>query len=716
MHIELWKIAVAAGLVVFSFIVYRRTFPPVSPLKRGLLLGFRIAAFILLGLLLINPVLVSTRVETKKPIILVLLDYSKSMGIRDAAGKMRIEAAADALGRLRDALRGNPRVEIETIPFAGTLAASPVPADTEIAADGEGTDVWGALEAAQRKYRSSNVAAIVLLTDGRITRGMMTSGEDIMVPVYTIGFGDTLEGADIVVEEVIHDRIAYKGTTVAIEAVISAAGFRGKSFEVRLLEAGMLKDRAVCAVRRDSEVISVSLSYVPEREGEHKLTVEVLPVAGERQKENNLEQFRIDVLKDKIRILYIDQFPDWNMTFVRNFVQRAKRLEIAEVTWMPNKGFTVDRGSRPWVFPSNAGGLAGYDLVIVSDDAGLFDTRHNVEALMSYVRGGGAILFLADENSPLARAAAFELLQPLLPVHGIGRPRVEYGERSVRLSPEAVDDPAASMLPEDGGLEALPPLTGRIAEVAPTAGARVPLLLDDGGKRLPFLAIGRQGEGLTSVILGFPLWRWQLAGEEGQRVYESFFGGLVQYLAEGAKSPGLALDANRTVYRTGDRIALVACIGERRLPEGVRGEIRKKGSGGDVPVSTTVFEPDPRRKGCYRAELEPLSPGEYLVTASEVMKAGGGLTGATSFSVVPISVEFLKASRDAALLAQIAQATGGTYLEGSQLPGLASRLRFKEQHIERRDVRELRGNIVLFIGIVGFLAAEWILRKAWGLV
>jgi hypothetical protein len=716
MHIELWRMAVVAALLVFSFIVYRRTFPPVSPFKRVLLLVLRIAAFLLLGLLLINPVLVSTRIERKKPIILVLLDYSRSMGTRDVAGKTRIEAAAGALGGLRRAQSRDRRLEIETIPFAGTLAASTAPADTAIAADGEGTDVWGALEAAQRRYRSSNVAAIVLLTDGRITRGMMTSGEDIMVPVYTIGFGDTLEGADIAVDEVIHDRIAYKGTKVSIEVVISAAGFRGKSFEVRLLDGGTLKDSAVLAVQRDSEIITASLSYVPEQEGEHKLTVEVPPVAGERQNENNLEQFRIDVLKDKIRILYIDQFPDWNMTFARNFVQRTKRLEIEEVTWMPNRGFTIDPGSRSWVFPSNAGGLAGYDLVIVSDDAKLFDVKQNVEAVMSYVRGGGAMLFLADENSPLARANAFELLQPLLPVRGMGRPRVEYGESSVRLSTDAVDDPASSMLAEDNGLEALPPLTGRIAEIAPTSGARVPLLLDGGKMDLPFLATGPQGEGLTSVILGFPLWRWKLAGEEGRRIYESFFGGLVQYLAEGAKTPGLALDADRTVYRTGDRIALSACIGQRRLPEGVNGEIRKKGSGGDIPVRTTIFEPDPRRKGCYRAELEPLPPGEYLVNASEVTRAGGGLTGATSFSVVPISVEFLKTARDASFLAQIAAATGGAYLEGSQLPDLVNRLRFKERLVELRDVRELRGSILIFIGIVVLLAAEWILRKAWGLV
>ena len=129
-----------------------------------------------------------------------------------------------------------------------------------------------------------------------------------------------------------------------------------------------------------------------------------------------------------------------------------------------------------------------------------------------------------------------------------------------------------------------------------------------------------------------------------------------------------------------------------------------------------MFEPDPRRNGCYRAELEPLSPGEYVAAASEVTRVGGGLTGATSFSVVPTSVEFLRTSRDAAFLAGIAEATGGAYLDATGLAGLPSRLRYTEQAVERRDVRELRGSMLMFIGVVVLLAAEWILRKTWGLV
>ncbi|MFA4946948.1 MAG: hypothetical protein WC674_00345 [Candidatus Krumholzibacteriia bacterium] len=715
MHLELWKISVAAALVVVSFVLYRRTFPPIPAPRRAILVAMRIGAFVLLALLLINPVFISKRVEIRKPLVLVLLDRSRSMEIRDSSGKMRLEDALDRLERFRAALDG-VKTDVEVIPFADALSSFPLRPDSAIRADGEGTDLWGALGAAQKRYRARNLAALILLTDGRVTRGMVSSGEIVASPVYAIGFGDTLGTADVSLDEVVADRVAYRGTKVPIEAVIRASGFKGKTIAVRLLEGEKIRDSATISVKRDEELISASLSYAADAEGERRLSVKVMPVAGEEHRENNAESFRLDVLKDKVRILYIDQYPDWNMTFVRDLVKGSERLEVEAVSWVADRGFVIDPGKRPWTFPTGAAGIARYDLVIVSDDAKLFNERPNVETLDAYVRTGGSVLFIADENSPLARAGSFDLLQPLLGLRRVSNPRIEYAEGFARVSAEGVGDAIASSLAEDGGLDAMPPLPARIAGLAAASGSRIPLVLEDRGTRTPFLVIGRCGEGLSGAILGFPLWRWKLAGEEGRRIYESFFGGLVQSMAEGAGAPALAIDADRTVYRAGDPVKLAAYIGSRRPPEGIRGEVRKRGESRDIAVSTVAFEPDPKRRGYYRATLDPLPPGDYVVVVSEVTGSGSGMTAVASFSVASVSVELLDPSRDAALLARIAKDTGGSYLEGAELDSLARHLSLDEQRVERSDIREVRGNVLILMGIILFLGVEWILRKAWGLV
>lgn len=715
MHLELWKIFVAAALVAVSFVLYRKTFPPISTARRAILVAMRIGAFVWLALLLVNPVFISNRVEIRKPLVLVLLDRSRSMGIRDSSGKTRFDDALDHCARLRAALE-EAKTDVEVIPFADALSNAPLRPDSAFKADGEGTDVWGALEDAQRRYRARNLAAIVLLTDGRITRGMVSSGESVAVPVYTIGFGDSLGGADVSIEEVVAERVAYRGTKVPVEAVIRVAGFEGTTIAVRLLDGERIRDSAKISVKQKEEIISASLSYAADAEGERRLSVEVLSAGREERRENNVESFRLDVLKDKVRILYIDQYPDWNMTFVRDLVKSAKRLDVEAVSWKADSGFVIEPGNRPWTFPAGAAGIERYDLVIVSDDAKLFNVRSNVEALDAFVRAGGSVLFIADENSPLARAGSFDLLQPLSGLRRVSAPRIQYAESSVRVSAEGVGDPIASNLAEDGDLDAMPPLPARIAGLAAASGSRIPLVLEDRGTRVPFLVLGRRGEGLSGAILGFPLWRWKLAGEEGRRIYESFFGGLVQSMAEGAGAPSLAVDPDRTVYRVGDPVKFVAFIGNRRPPEGIRGEARRKGEGRDLPVSTFVFEPDPRRRGYYRARIDPLSPGDYVVSASEVTGSGSGVAAQASFSVMGVSVEMLDPSRDAALLARIAEETRGSYFEGAGLDSLARHLNLDEQRVERRDIREVRGNAVILMCIVLFLGVEWVLRKAWGLV
>ena len=282
MHVELWKTAVAAALVMYALAVYRRTSPPVAATRRALLIAMRTTAFALLGLLLVNPSCVSSRVDSRRALVVALIDHSRSMGLADAGGTGRLAAAALGLDRFRRELRERTDADLDIVPFADVLAPGPLRADSSLTADGEGTDVGGALEAAQRRYRAANLAAIVLLTDGRVTRGMMTAGGDIGVPVYAVGLGDTTEKPDVSVEEVMYERTAYRGTKVSVEAVIRASGFRGKTLDLRLMEEGRVRDDATIALKKDAGVFSAVFEFVPAEEGRRRLSVEALPVPGKQ--------------------------------------------------------------------------------------------------------------------------------------------------------------------------------------------------------------------------------------------------------------------------------------------------------------------------------------------------------------------------------------------------------------------------------------------------
>ncbi len=711
--VQLWKIVLIPLLVFLSLYLYRRTYPALSRGKKVLLALTRICAFSLVVLFILNPSIISMRRESRAPLVLVLLDISKSMSVKDHTGRSRFEDARAGLRILTDAIRRGSDSRVEIIPFSSELMT---PADSGLAATGEGTDILRAIHEAQRRYRSENVGAVVLLTDGRITRGVVSLQVPLSVPVYAVQFGDTVERADVSIEEVFYDRTVYVGTKEEIRAVVKAIGFEGTGMVVRLVLNGEVIDEVARTVQGSNVAFEAAFEFKPENPGEYGLTIEVVTGQLEERKENNTETIRVTVRKDKLRFLYVDQHADWNTTFLRDLAAGSDRFEMEAISWLPALGHFRLGDRNSWDFPASAKDLESYDLIVFSDDTKILIDQARVNVLEEYVRGGGGLLLLMDEKSPAVRRQSMMLIEGLLPVKLTGRPRMLTGEYAVLIADGMGWNRLAAILAEEGNIDLLPPLLAQYSGLEITAGATVPLIMESSGGPQPFVAVTRYGAGVSAIVMGFPLWRWKLAGHQGGAMYDAFLGGLIQYLAEGIDAPPLDLEADRTVYHAGDRISLAVYLQGKRRPDGVRGEVFLLGGEDDAPVRTFLFQPDSGRESVFRTVLDPLPPGEYKVVAQELQDSGSGVTSETEFSILPVSVEFLKTASDIAFLRELAAGSGGEVLGAGELAKILDRLDLQEDELITKEVQALREGPLLFLCIMACFAAEWIMRKAWGLV
>lgn len=712
----LWKVILGCALAAYTGFVYRRTFPPIGPARTLVLAALRILAFACLIVFVLDPALISVSRVVTEPIVLVLLDSSKSMRVEDMPEGSRFEKAVEEIEHLSRMIPRTPDARFEVVPFSNELAPAPVPIDSLTAADGEGTDILGAVTTALERYRASNLAAIILLSDGRVSRGMTTSGSRLSVPLFTVGFGDTLEETDIAVQDVVYPRITYTHAETAIEAVYTAVGCAGREVVVRLEQDGRVEDEERVRIGDRTREFGVSFNYVPGGEGDKRLTIRAVPFKEEQWRDNNSESITITVLKEKIRFLFLDRHADWNATFLRDLVRRTLRFETEIVTFRTGKGLVTVPDGRAWTFPAEIAGLRRFDLVIVADDAGMLASSSSSEMIVEYARSGGSVLVLADENSPLQWDRSMRHHAGFLPFGPSGAAAVRTGEFMVREPAGAPGNPVAKDLAGTDGLDELPPLLAAVSGLSVSAGADVVLVLSDGSAEMPFLVTQRYGDGLTAAVLGFPLWRWKLSGTGDRSPYDSFFGSLIQYLAEGADMPGLEIGADRTVYRLGDRVRFTVHTADERVPETVRGDVlRIEGEREDL-VRTFLFEPEPRQIGTFKAELGQLPPGRYRIVASVAGKGGRGSSGDVTISVEPVSVEVLNRSRDNGFLRYCARISGGRYVEAGAIVALWESMALEPKEVLRRDVRTLRKTPLLFLGIVFLLAVEWILRKVWGLV
>jgi len=707
--VDLWKTIVGLLLVGFSFAVYRRTFPPTVAWRR-ILLGFlRSCLFLSLLLFVINPIIVETSVERVRPAVLALVDCSRSMSIGDCGEGSRIECALRAVDDLEGAVGERPGAELIVIPFSESLGA----ARTEggpLRADGEGTDIVGAVVEAEKAFRHLNLKGMVLLSDGRVTRGMLAPQIEVSVPVFAVGVGDTVRPPDVSIDDLRFERLAYTGTRIEIEAVVGVSGYESREVAVRLLDGTNELDRAGVEPGSGRGKRSVKLGFNPDRPGEMRLSVEAIPVEGEEWTGNNSEVIGIRVLKDRIRVLYIDRFADWNATFLRDLVRRTERFEMTAVTWMPDRGYVELPGYRDHDLDGGAASFDRYDIVVISDDGGLLSEPPIAGSIVRYVADGGALLLLADEHSPLARPGGVGGLEGLLPVVQRGRVGIETGEYEVNAPEDAANHPLALSL---AGVRRPPPLPGRIVGYELSSAAAVPLVMADRRGSYPFLAMQRSGGGVAAVVLGFPLWRWKLTGRNEPGPYETLLGGLVRYLVEGERTPPLELESARSAYRTGERIALNLYAREGVDLDRIKGEIREAGAGGGI-VATQLFERV--GEGRARATIDPLPPGEYEAVVSTASGEGMGWEAGTGFSVLPVSTEFLDVSRDMDFLRRLAGESGGRAVELAEMDGIVDLLDLESVERERTRTVELRESYILLVATLLFLTAEWVLRKLWGLV
>lgn len=700
-----WRIAAGVILVLYALWAYRRTLPPLPFSRRAALAALRVTGFVLLVFFALDPSIMTRSESSRLPVVPVLVDVSRSMSIDDSGGGRRIDTAVRAAGRIAGALDG---ARVVILPFAAGLDGAPVSVDSIPPADREGTDIYGAVTGAERRYADDNLAGLIVISDGRITRGMKGMRSSVRVPVFVVAVGDTTEGVDLSVARVEYERTVFTGTRERVRAVIRYSYAGGSPVTVELVEGGRVLDSFTTGALEGSGLAETQLKYVPSVEGIHSMEVRVSQVEGEVSEGNNREMFRVNALKDRVRILFLDGSPDWNMTFLRRICEGTKRLRLETVVQAPGGGYRIPGGGS-WEFPGTSEGLSIYDLVILG--GGRFPSTGEAEALRGYVSAGGAVLFIASERSPLMSSGALTLLRSVLPVTASGTPRIATGDLSVVPGP-AGDTP---WLPDMRGADGLPPLSGAIEGLVPTAGARVPLLTAGSGQDRPFLVTEQKGRGMSAVMLGFPVWRWKLAGEEGAGAYDGLFGGLIQYLAEGRNAPAIDIQTDRTAYRTGETPRITVFPSTGRAGENIRGEVVES-DGDGVPVVTFIPEPDPDDPGAWTAVLGALPPGDYTVKVMAGSGESAAAEGNASFAVEPLSIEMLRTSGDAALLGRIAAASGGAVTGPREAGRLAALIDLNDDTVVSTSVRKIRGKLWFFAAIILVFAAEWLLRKIFGLV
>lgn len=743
-----------AGLAALLWLA--PSFRRVDRRKRTILVALRGAVIFLMLIAMLRPAHLRSTRKSQTAVLIVLLDASRSMQLPHAGENQTrwqaqvetIRAAQAALGELAKDL------EVKVYTYASQLQPLPFSngnLDLPSLADGDQTDLGGALHEAIRRDLGKRLAGVILLGDGSQTAfdpqvEVMEAGRELQrldYPLWTIAFGpagDVAQARDIAVENLPEQYTVFVKNELLVRAQLRVRGFVNKEIPVELVitdTQGVQRNVATRQVRteRDGEQLQLEVPYVPPEPGQYKLTLRVPQQPGELVARNNELSAFLTVLEGGLNVALLVGAYRLEERAIERSINDSPDIQVDV---FDARDYTVPERwpvklAEDWLDPSIDAYILGE-----FDAAALGDTQ--LAALKEAVAKGKGLIVLGGNQSfgpggykgtpleevlpiKLARFEKQDLDKPLrTDVFREDDPADPNDLRVIPVTPHPVTTLAAANKNEEVWRR-LPELKNRInrfAEISEIPGVRVLL---ETPQKAPVLVAGDYVRGRVLAFAGDSTYRWRSYGFEAQ--HKRFWRQVILWLVrrEDLEQHDVWVQLPQRRFNPGSRVTFTAgaksATGDPLPDATLRVELTSP-DGTKRPVDLPAA--GDARSGVIDALKEP---GDYLLVATASQDGRPIGMARAAFQVLDQDIELSNPAADPDQLARLANLTvdaGGKVLAAEELPGLLQKI--KEQPPELEIQLQTKWQLadtwwdawLFFVCVVGLLSSEWFLRKRWGLV
>jgi hypothetical protein len=771
-------VGVAAGLalaVMAILLLYRYEAGAVTPRRARWIIGLRLAALAVLAWVLIEPVLVREVEQDLEREVVVVLDESGSMQLKDdGTTKTRLELGEAAMAEAKIVETLSEKMRVRTV-----RAARSVRNEGEGEAEGwaDATDLAAALGDALEQVPPDELAGVLMLTDGRHNRPGRV--EDVArrfgildAPIGVVAVGSAEPPRDASILNVRAPDAIHLGDRMRVAVEAKFDGYKGKKAQVKLFRGEEELDARTVSIPQDHHREEVRFSITPEQGGVGDYRVEIAGLDGERFDDNNAWAFETSITDARTNVLLIESHPRWEFRYLRNlFYGRDKSVHLQHVLLNPDR----IQGQEDAPVPASAGRPFGealanrlpeneaewrkFDVIIIGDVSPETMDAAAWEVVSKCVNERAALLVMVagPRYMPHAiQAPAGRELVPAeieysrrnyfsekLPAFRFGLTAEGRGHPVVQHSAGQTDNEALWMsFPEMGwrhpvrgvkeGAEVLLTAVSGAEETA-ADGTGLDDALDALAKRREREAAGallvtrQTGKGKVALLLTDRTWR--LREGAGDLHHHRFWGNLVRWGAGPTLRAGgsrARLGTDQLTYTPDDAPRITARLRDAGLnpvkDPTLRAEIVRQGK----VVSTMPLVPVEGSDGLYEVRVPPMEKaGRYQVRlkgeqADQLVRQDGASEVIAGFRVVGSRgpIELAETTLNLPLLETIADLSGGKVVDLKDLKSVESLAAlFLSDTDERLEVREtpLWDNPLVLLLLALPLAAEWILRRAGGL-
>jgi hypothetical protein len=689
--------------------------------RGGALLAMRTLIVGALVFILLNPQSLRPREHGEKPKLVVLIDRSASMALRDAGNESRFASALKTLNDASTLAALNKEFVLDFRQFDRDIRPAQLSQLATIAPGGDASEIGSAVMAVVSELGDAKAqAGVLLVSDGRATApGALDAAQLALArstPLWTWTLGGPVPRHDLWMETASAEALAFSGAEVELSATLHAEGYPNRSFKVELLKGDRVVETQEL-VPDTNGIARLALRVQAPDAGEQRYLFRVPPEPDEADTANNERAVFLRSVGAKVRVLVAEGQPFWDTKFLVQSLKRNTNVDLTAVYRLnPARRLAVvsstgtETRSEEDLFPRTAAAMNAFDVILLGREAEAFFDSATEALLTDFVAKRGGSLVFARGKPYGGRFQALAKFEPLAWGNGV--------TAGVKLRPtEAGRDNPIFDLGTAGTLEELLDRLPALDQASVTLGEKpLAIVLANAAQAdgPVLIAYQRYGQGKALSLNTGGLWRWsfrETGQEQSEAAYQRFWVSLLQWLLGGNEFiPGsdIALTSARRYYSSEQPMQFL--ISTRNLDRAAyQPRLVISGNGENTEVA-------PRPRGeAFVAEAGPFPPGTYRV----VLKNNVGRPAELSqnIEVVSASVEKRELSADPVLMRQLAEISGGATIGAGDVARLPELVKRREA---ARELRHRQQSVWdrwwLLAPVLGLLGTEWWLRRREGLL
>ena len=670
MLLLLFSILVAGGLSYFQYLYKAK-----SKSKINLFLAFlRFLSIFGVLLLLINPIISSSKLDIIKPPLVIAIDNSSSI--------LSLKANS-VTTRILKKIQANPAIQDKYAVQSYQFDIDSRPLEK---LDFKGRQTNIDVAAKNIKVVNRNVSYPTIL----ISDGNQTTGNDYVYsfdsgnPVFPVVLGDTTKVLDLKINQLNVNKYAFYKNKFPVEVFISYSGDKNIAATMQISQGKTILTKQNVSFSKSKSTTVVNVLLPADKIGSQVFKATVSSQEKEKNTYNNTKNFAVEVIDQKTNVAIISAINHPDIGALKRAIESNAQRKVSILK------------------PQDVKSLQDYGILI------LYQPTTAFKSVLDLNKGAGLNTFIITGTH-----TDFDFLNQFQTsfVFKMSSQKEDYLPK--------FEDQFNLFAAENIGFENFPPLQNAYGKIQTSNGVTVLLSskirnIDTGD---PLLSFSESQGKRAAYLFGENSWKWRLQShidEQSYDKYDVFIDKIIQYLASNGSKKSLVVN-HESFYNSGEAIEITAQYFNKnyefddkaRLNIKVQNTKTKKVTNFNLLKGSTS----------YKVNLDGLVAGNYSFTVTEL---NSNTTYSSSFEILDFDIEQQFVNPDQDKLSQLATLTKGKVFFPSQMDQLIASLVQDQNYKSIQKSTVTRSPIIdwywLLVLISVFLASEWFIRKYNGLL